>query len=224
MDQKFLANTSLFQGIPEREMGEALACLGAREIRRRRDELILRAGDAATEFGLVVSGSVNAVVSFYWGQRHIFGHIGRGDIFGFNYAAAPNRELLCDVVAAEDTEALMLGAARLLAADANGCPFHRRLVHNLLRIMAVKNLNLSARMRHMAPKGIRDRLLSYLSDQALAHGGPRFAIPFFSHQQLADYLGVDRSALSNELSRMQKDGLLSYRKNEFTLNEGAGEI
>ena len=60
-------------------------------------------------------------------------------------------------------------------------------------------------------------LLSYSSEQALEHRSSRFTIPF-DRQQLADYLAVDRSAMSNELSKMQKDGLITYHKNEFTLN------
>ena len=144
----------------------------------------MRTGDAVKDLGLVASGSVNVVVSSYWGQRHIFGQIGRRYIFGFNYALVPVRDLTGDVAAAEDTAVLMLGIGKLLAADPHGCPYHRLLIHNLLRILVVKNLNLSDRMRHTAPRSIRDRLLSYLSEQAREHDGPRFAIPFFSHQQL----------------------------------------
>ena len=219
----FLSNTSLFHGIREREIGAMLGCLGSRERRYKKDEIILRAGDTVTEIGLVASGSVNVVVNFYWGNSNIFGHVRKGDIFAENYAAIPGKELLCDVVAAEDTEVLFLALGKLLTTCENGCPFHQRLIHNLLRISAQKSLNLSTRMMHIAPRAIRERLLSYLSEQAMENGGPQFTIPF-SRQQLADYLGVDRSALSNELSKMQKDGLLSYRKNEFTLNEAAGEF
>ena len=91
----------------------------------------------------------------------------------------------------------------------------------LLQISARKNLALSQRMLHTAPKTIRGRLLSYLSQQALEAGSRRFAIPF-DRQQLADYLGVDRSALSGELSKMQREGLLQCRKNVFELNETGG--
>ena len=223
MNLFFLSNTGLFHGIREQEIGAMLGCLGSREGRYKKDEIIFRAGEAVTEIGMVLSGSVNVVVNFWWGNSNIFGHIGKGDIFAENYAAIPGKELLCDVVAAEDTEALFLGLAKVLATCRNSCPFHQRLIHNLLRISAQKNLGLANRMMHIAPKSIRERLLSYLSEQAMENGGPHFSIPF-SRQQLADYLGVDRSALSNELSKMQKDGLLSFRKNEFTLNEGAGKI
>ena len=140
-----------------------------------------------------------------------------GDGCEVNFAAIPGRELNCDVVAAEDTEVLFVDIHRLLSTCQNSCPFHRRLIHNLIRISAEKSLSLSNRMMHTAPKSIRDRLLSYLSEQATRNRSPRFSIPF-SRQQLADYLGVDRSALSNELSKMQRDGLITYRKNEFQLN------
>lgn len=87
----------------------------------------------------------------------------------------------------------------------------------------MKNLNLSARMLHTAPKTIRGRLISYFSQKAAETGGREFTIPF-SRQELADYIGVDRSALSAELSKMQNDGILTYRKNEFKLNKNADLI
>ena len=98
----------------------------------------------------------------------------------------------------------------------NGCAFHNRIIKNLIHISARNNLNLSARMMHTASKSIRERLVSYFSEQARESGGNRFTIPF-SRQQLAEYLGVDRSALSNELSKMQRDGLIRYHKNDFSL-------
>ena len=220
MNHFFLSNTGLFHGIREQEIGAMLGCLGSRERRYDKGDIIFRAGEAVTEIGLVLGGSINIVVNFWWGNSNIFGHIGKGDIFAENYAAIPGKELLCDVVAAEDAEVLFLALGKLLTTCENGCPFHRRLIRNLLRVSAQKSLNLSTRMMHIAPKSIRERLLSYLSEQAMEHGAAHFSIPF-SRQQLADYLGVDRSALSNELSKMQKDGLIEYKKNEFTLNEGA---
>ena len=220
MNFSFLSNTALFHGIREDEISEMLHCLNAHERKYHKSETVLRVGETVSEIGLVEAGSVNVVVNFYWGNSHIFGHIGKGDVFAQNFAAIPGRELNCDVVAAEDTEVLFVDIHRLLSTCQNSCPFHRRLIHNLIRISAEKSLSLSNRMMHTAPKSIRDRLLSYLSEQATRNRSPRFSIPF-SRQQLADYLGVDRSALSNELSKMQRDGLITYRKNEFQLNNNA---
>lgn len=222
MNLAFLSNTNLFRGIREEELQALLPCLNAHEKRFDKDEVIYRAGDTVSEIGLVESGSVNILVNFYWGGSHIFGHVAVGQLFAETYAAIPGKELLVDVVAAEKCEVLFLNLDKLLTTCQSGCSFHNRIIHNLIRISAGKNLALSERMMHTAPKSIRERLLSYLSEQAVEHGSAHFTIPF-SRQQLADYLGVDRSALSNELSKMQRDGLLSFRKSEFTLKEGVGK-
>ena len=207
MNTFFLSNTPLFHGISESEISELLSCLGAKERKYKKDEIIIRAGSSVSEIGLVESGSVNIVVNFYWGNSHIFGHVGKGQVFAENYAAIPGKE----------TEVLFLSMRNMLTTCPRGCAFHARIIQNMLRISAQKNLNLSSRMMHTASKSLRERLLSYLSEQALEHRSSRFTIPF-DRQQLADYLAVDRSAMSNELSKMQKDGLITYHKNEFTLN------
>lgn len=218
MNYFFLSNTNLFHGVKEDEIRHMLSCLGAREKNYRKNETIYRVGDTVHEIGLVESGSVNIIVNFYWGSSHIFGHVEKGKIFAENYAAVPGKELICDVVAAEDSKILFLDLTKLLTTCQNGCSFHQRLIHNLLRISALKSLALSSRMMHTAPKAMRGRLLSYLSEQAMVNGSTHFTIPF-DRQQLADYLGVDRSAMSHELSKMQKDGLITFKKNEITLND-----
>lgn len=219
MNYSALLSTKLFSGIKENELSALLGCLSAREKSFKRDEIIFHAGCPVHEIGLAESGSVNIVVNFYWGGSQIFGHIGAGSIFAENYAAVPGRELACDIVASEDTTVLFLDMTKLMTTCSSGCPFHQRIIENFMHIFAQKNLNLFTRMMHTAPHSLRGRLLSYLSEQAIEHNSPHFFIPF-DRQQLADYLGVDRSAMSNELSKMQKEGLITYKKNEFTLSEG----
>lgn len=218
MNTFFLANTQLFRGISESEIAELLLCLGAHERNFQKDDVIFRAGSPVDEFGLVLSGSVNIVVNLYWGNNIIFGHVGKGEVFAENYAAVPGKEPVCDVVACEDTRVLFLKMQSVMTTCRMGCAYHNRIIQNMLRISAQKNLNMSSRMMHTASKSLRERLLSYLSEQALERGSAHFTIPF-NRQQLADYLAVNRSAMSNELSKMQEEGLITFRKNEFILNE-----
>ena len=215
--EKTLPDVLLFQGIRKEEIQSVCTCLGARRKSFDRGELLLHAGEPAAYMGLVLRGGVNIEAHSYWGGSNLFGHVGPGEIFAEAYAVIPGREMLVDVVANEPTDVLFLPAARLLEPCAKACPFHTRLLQNLLQILARKNLHLSTRMMHTASRSIRARLLSYLSEQAVEHGSNRFAI------QLADYLGVDRSALSKELSKMRQDGLLTYRKNQFALTDQALE-
>lgn len=216
MDTKFLTGTRLFKGIRENEASHLLDCLDASEANFQKGDVIFRAGTAITRIGLILSGSVNMVVPMYWGSSRIFGHMEAGEIFGENYAAVPGKELLGDLVAAQETRVLFLDLKKVYATCRQCCPYHHQLIENLLMISAGKNLMLSERMLHTSSRTIRDRLLSYLSAQARQHGSAHFTIPF-DRQQLADYLGVERSALSAELGKMKKEGLLSFRKNDFTL-------
>lgn len=165
---------------------------------------------------MVLSGSVNIEIDDLWGSKTILGHAEPGQLFAETYACIPGEPLMVSVVASERCEVLFLNAARLLTTCSNSCTHHNKLIRNLLQISAGKNLSLSRRSLHTAPKSIRSRLLSYLSEQAKQSGGYQFTIPF-NRQQLADYLGVDRSAMSNELSKMRRDGLLTFEKNQFSL-------
>ncbi len=218
MNTFFLSNTPLFHGIPEDQIQILLSCVGARTASYNKKDTIIRAGTTTEEVGLVLSGSVNIVVNFYWGNSHIFSHVETGTIFAENFAAIPGKELICNMVAAEPCNILFMNMNKILNTRSDNSEYHQRMIHNLVKISANKSLELSTRMLHTAPKSLRARLLSYLSEQAMVNSNSHFVIPF-NRQQLADYLAVDRSALSNELSKMQKDGLITVSRNEFTLHE-----
>lgn len=216
MDIRSLSGTELFRGIREEDLGALVDCLNTHEKRYAKGSTIWRAGERVSEVGLVEQGSVNVLVNFYGGDSHIFSHIEAGQIFGETYAAIPEKELQVDIVASEDSVIAFFDMTKLLCSCASNCDCHGQIIRNLVRISAAKNLGLNARMMHTAARSIRERLLSYLSYEAREKGSNHFFIPF-SRQELADYLGVDRSALSSELGRMQRDGLIRFHKNEFTL-------
>lgn len=216
MSDSFLSNTKLFYGTTEKETEAMLKCLGSYTRQYEKGETIYREGQRIECMGLVLSGSVNIESNDIWGNRSILGHVEEGEIFGETYACIPGEPLMINVSACERAEILFLNVSRLLTTCPNSCGHHNRLIQNLLQISAQKNLGLSRRILHTSSKSIRGRLLSYLSEQARACGSCRFDIPY-NRQQLADYLGVDRSALSNELSRMKKEGILTCHKNRFEI-------
>ena len=166
--------------------------------------------------GILLSGSVSIENDDVWGNKSILDKIGPGQVFAETYACVPDEPLMISIVATEPTEILFLDMSRVLNICSNACGFHNQLIRNLLSVSLQKNLSLSRRIFHTSSKSIRGRLLSYLSFQATQQGSYDFQIPF-SRQQLADYLSVDRSALSNELGKMQKEGLLRVERNHFTL-------
>ena len=151
-----------------------------------------------------------------WGNTSILGNVAPGSVFAEVYACVPGQPMLVSVSAVEDTSVLFMNVGHVLATCTNSCPFHTRLVQNLLTICAHKSLRLSQRILHTTSKSIRGRLMSYFSECAKLSGSNSFLIPY-NRQQLADYLNVDRSAMCNELSKMQKDGVIEYERNRILL-------
>ena len=218
MDYLFLSNTVLFRGIAPEEIKSMMSCLQAFKKSYPSGAHIHRAGDAIHSVGMVLSGSVSIENDDIWGNKSILDRVTRGQIFTETYACLPGEPLMVNVVAVEPTEILFLNTEKMFTVCSNTCMFHSKLIRNMLSISAQRSLNLSRRIMHTSSKSIRGRLLSYLSFQATKHGRLEFEIPF-NRQQLADYLSVDRSAMSNELSKMQRDGLLNVERNRFILRD-----
>ncbi len=216
MDYHFLSATTLFQGATPKETEQMLSCLQARERAFQRDELIYRAGDKAAALGLVLEGSVLIENDDVWGNRSVLDRVEPGQIFAETYACVPGERMMVNVRAAQAVRILFLDVGKVLTVCSEACSCHQKLIRNLLSISAQKNLNLSRRIFHTSAKTIRGRLLSYLSWQSVQAGSRTFEIPF-NRQQLADYLGVDRSAMSAELGKMQKEGLLRTERNHFVI-------
>ena len=216
MDIHLLAGTRLFQGIREHEIEAMLTCLSAEERTYGKDAYIYRAGDVTGRLGGVMEGAVNIIKDDVWGNRKIIENIGRGQIFGETYACLKGEPLMVDVQASERSRILFMDVNRILTTCSSSCDFHNRLIRSLMYVLAGKNLMLTKKMDIITPKSLRERVMVYLSQESVKQGCRTVTVPF-NRQQMADYLSVDRSALSAELSRMQRDGVISYEKNRFTI-------
>lgn len=216
MSLQLLRESMLFRGITENELTEALQSLQAQEKKYRKGDTILHAGNTTKRLGLVLDGSVTVESNDVWGNRTILSHIDRGQLFAETYALLENEPLLVDVTANEDCLILFLRIGSMRELSSSGSSWARKIVNNLLAISAHKNLTLSGRSFHTSPKTIRGRVMSYLNTVSIQKGSTEFDIPF-DRQQLADYLNLERTALSKELGKMQKDGILSVKRNHFIM-------
>ena len=216
MQMDVIQQVALFRGMDEAELAAALSALSAKEKTYEKDETILCAGNVSEHMGLVLEGSVTIESNDVWGNRTILSHIEKGGTFAETYALLEDEPMLVDVIANEKSNILFLriGSLNLLQQDIS--PWRVKLIGNLLRISSQKNLHLSGRSFHTAPKSIRGRVMAYLNSVSLKKNKIDFDIPF-DRQQLADYLNVERSALSRELSNMQQDGLIIVRRNHFEI-------
>lgn len=211
-----LKRTTLFNGIDEAEIEAMLGCLGAKTESYSKNEYILRVGESPQALGLLLSGSVLIVQEDYWGNRNIRTRIMPGQVFAEAFACVPGAVMDLSALADEPSRVLWLNVGRVLHTCSTACSHHSRIIRNLLSDLAANSLRTNEKLTHISRRSTREKLLSYLSAEAQRQGKSEFSIPF-NRQQLADYLSVERSAMSAELSRMQKEGLLSVDKNSFSL-------
>ncbi len=212
-----ISTSALFREIDSCDIPNMLQCLSSVRKTFKKGSFIFNAGDQGVPLTMLLEGEVHIITEDYWGNQTILAEIRPGQIFAETYSLAPEVPLSVSAYALTDCTVLMMNTANILRACPQSCAFHQTLIHNLVEILASKNLMLTGKLEHMSQRNTRNKLLSYLSVQSLQNGSSTFEIPF-NRQQLADYLAVDRSAMSSELSKLKKEGLLDFSKNSFTLH------
>lgn len=213
-----LRNCWLFQGLTDDELTKALHCISSRQQSYAKGEILFHIGDTFPNAGIVLHGDLHIFREDFWGNQMILSHCGPGEIFGEVFACLPDSTTDVSVRAVSNADILYLDVAHLLTVCPNACSFHSQLIYNFITLLAQKNRMLSRKIHHLTQRGIRGKLLSYLSEQSALLGKTTFSIPY-NRQQLADYLSVDRSALSAELGRLRQEGIILFHKNVFTLKK-----
>ena len=211
-----LKRTKLFSGVGEYDIASLLSCLGARKKEYKKGEYILREGEHISDVFILVEGKIHIQKDDYWGNRSILSVVSVGEMFGEGYAAPESGALLNDVVAVEDSSVIFFDVKRILTTCSSACRFHNMIVQNMFFAISDKNRKLVQKLGHMSGRTTRAKLISYLSEEAKRQGSSTFTVPF-NRQQLADYLCVDRSAMSNELCKMRDEGMIKFEKSRFEL-------
>lgn len=210
-----LSQCPLFEGIERKDYSVMLGCLGARVMGFGKNQQIFAEGEEAIYIGIVLTGAVQIVKEDYYGNRSIVDRIEPGELFGESFACV-GEPLPVNVVAEESCEIMLLGSRRISTSCAKACGFHSKLIFNLLKVVSRRNLVFNRKLEILSKRTTREKLMTYLMHEAKRQGSRDFAIPF-DRQALADYLGVERSAMSAEISKLQRDGVLATTRNQFRL-------
>lgn len=216
MNMQVCEKIMIFRGMTREEIDIALMELHGEEAYYQKGQAVFLAGNVTQKMGLVLDGSVTIENNDMWGNRTILSYVGEGQLFAETYAILKEESMLVDVVANENCHILFLNMAYLHTLNLQSGTWTAKLIMNLLTICAHKNLLLSNRSFHTAPKTIRGRVMAYLNSVALQKNSREFDIPF-NRQQLADYLNLERSALSKEIGKMQREGIITSKKNHFII-------
>lgn len=213
---EILKRTQLFSGVSDTEISAMLNCLQAKLLTFQKGDYVFREGERIYNITVLVKGKLLVQHDDFWGNRNIVNVIRVGEMFGEAYVAPESGSLLNDVIAEEDSAVIFFDVRRILTVCSTACRFHSMVIQNLFFAISEKNRKLVQKIGHMSKRSTRAKLLSYLSEEAKRQNSSHFTIPF-TRQQLADFLCVDRSAMSNELCKMRDEGLLQFAKNQFIL-------
>ena len=216
MDEpNILTECALFRGLRRAQIREMLPCLSARQARFRRGQFLLRAGDRASSAGIILSGEAEVLQEDFWGNRNLLAAVGPGELFAEAFACA-HAVSPVSVQCTTDGSVLYLNVRAVFSPCEKACAQHKTLSQNLIRVLAEKNMQLNEKAGFLSQRTTREKLLAYLSAQARRAGSASFRIPF-DRQQLADYLCIDRAAMSTEISKLQKEGFVKTNRNHFEL-------
>ncbi len=214
--QNDLAETAFFKGIRPEEIPEVLTCLGAKIAGYSNDALILEEGAGIKNFGILLRGRARAFKTDVTGHVILIALICKGGEIGALLSSSPDRESPVTVKADEASAVLWIPCESLIARCKNICPRHDRLLRNYIGVVAGKGLLLHDRIDCLLKPSVREKILTCLTRLSREQGSLEIKAPF-DRAAMAEYLNVDRSALSRELSRMRRDGLLNFDKNCFWL-------
>lgn len=213
---EILKKCSLFNQIEEEKLLKMLDCLGARVISFDKKYTIFSEGTPAKYIGIVLSGSAQMSQIDFYGNRSIIADIKPAEIFAEAFACAQVGSIPVTITANEPSEIMLIDCSHILHTCSNNCGFHQQLIFNLMKSMAIKNINFHQRIEITSKRSTREKLLAYLMLQAKKAGADSFEIPF-DRQELADYLEVDRSGLSVEIGKLRQEGVIESRKKHFKL-------
>ena len=211
-----IKNSPVFFGMTDDELKGLLECFHARIKKYEKEEMVIRQGDIISNIYLILEGGVNIEKDSYWGRRIIISRLGKNDNLALSFVGSKDVESSVDAITVEDTLILILSYEKCTSMCQNACTRHKVLINNLFQILSKENIELIQQIENVSQKSIRDKILTYLSNEAQKNHSDKFTIKF-NRQDLADYLNVDRSAMSFELSKLQKEGLIKYNKNQFEL-------
>ena len=213
---EIMKRCTLFDGITDDDLTAMLACLNAKVKQYAKNQVIISEGQRVTDIGIVLSGAVQIVSIDHYGNRNIVSQIEPSHIFGEAFVCAEVMSVPISAEASESSEIMLLDGNRLMSPCCKSCEFHNRLIANLLKNLALKNLTLNRKIEITSKRTTREKLMTYLLWQAKSKGSDSFTIPY-DRQELADFLQVDRSGLSAEISKLRREGILECDRSRFTI-------
>ena len=211
-----LSTCSLFEDVGRENYDKMLRCFGARIISVKKGSAVFREGEAATRVGIVLTGTVQTVQDDYFGNRSILSMAGPGQLFAEGFACAGVETMPVSIVSTTDSQIMLIDCSHIMTMCHNACAFHNQMIRNLLHSVAQSNMQLNQKIEILSKRTTKEKVMAYLMSEAKIQGSDSFSIPY-DRQELADYLGVERSAMSAVIGKLRDDGYIQVNRRQFQL-------
>ena len=216
LDIEQLTLLPIFKGIREEYLPAMLTCLGSFQKKYQKDEVIFLESNEVRNVGIILSGTVHMVKDDSEGYQTLLVVMKENELFGESFSCGSHLDAQVSFLTAAPCEVLFLPFHKVIHSCKMSCTFHHRLIENMVQLIEDKNVQLMHKIEVISKKTLREKILAYLRQQAMEQSSKQFTIPL-ERLELAEYLCADRSAVTRELSYMQRDGLIIYDKNTFQL-------
>jgi len=193
-----------------------LACLNSKVKKYNKGDFIFIEGDFIDSIGIILEGNIKIIREDYFGNKNIIANLFQGDLFGEAFAFSNTNSIPVSVECSTDCIILFLDSNRIISPCEKTCSFHNSLIFNLVHIIAIKNIKLNNKINLLTKPTTRDKVMEFLYSESKKQGSNEIIINF-NRQEMADFLSVNRSALSNELSKLKKEQIIDFSKNKFIL-------
>ncbi len=211
-----LSKSPLFYEVEHSDIKCVLKCLNAKIKKFDKESIIIFQGDRIEQIGIILSGRIRISKNDFMGNKNILAELSQSDIFGETLVSAQIKKSPVTVEAVTGCEIMLIDYNRIITTCSSACVFHTKLIENMVKVLAEKNLMLNNKLEILSKRSIREKLMQYFIFQAEMKKSREFDIPF-SKNALADFICVDRSAMSRELSKMCDEKLISYDKSHFEI-------
>ncbi len=197
-----IKNIPLFEKIAEKDLEHLLPCLRSFEKHYEKGESIFLEEQHIRYIGVVLRGSVHMLKDDLWGSRTLVSYAGPGELFGENFAVRKENHSEMTFEAAAPSDVLFLAASNIIHTCPSGCSFHAQIAENMFHLLGEKSVRLMEKIEITSKPSLREKILAYLSMLA-QHQNTRYVTSPLDRTQLAQYLCVNRSSMTRELSTMR---------------------
>ncbi len=181
-----------------------------------KDNFIFLEGETLKNIGIILLGSAQIITYDFYGNKNIIASLEKSQLFGEAFVCALKNTMPMNVLATENTKVLFINYKEMTKIKNTNSLIIDKIKNNMLKIISEKNILLNKKIDLLSKRSTKEKILAYLYSVSKNAKSKTFTINL-NRQELADFLSIERTAMSSKLSSLQREGVIKYDKNNFEI-------